>query len=190
VATQGPNNAGTVANDASAGTNAWSNPTNAQGAPDGTPASANSSSPTQYLKATNFGFSIPGGSTINGVTVELYNSTAAGGCFWLEIKLVKGGAIGGTSLADGTALQFPGYAYKTFGGSANLWGNTLTVADVNASNFGVAVRIGNGGKGTGTGYVDQIRITITYTAGGGGGTVLRQAAMNGLGRGIPLGLGG
>lgn len=160
MSTQGPNYTGTASDDSSVGTATWTNPTNAQGAPDGS-------------YATNS----------PGLTTEDI------------IKLVIGGTVTGnnksTSATIPSTLQFVSY-----GGSADLWGTTPTVAQVNASDFGVVFAATGGGihshylKALNFGFsipagatingilaevdqwwdsgvalkVDAIRITITYTA--------------------------
>jgi hypothetical protein len=66
---------GTMVDDATVGTVAWTNPTNA-GASDNSYATIGTSGRCgvftgHYLKATNFGFSIPVGATITGILVEI-----------------------------------------------------------------------------------------------------------------------
>src|SRR5262249_12852505 len=70
--------AGTGANDAAVGTAPWVNPTSAQGnqttafADVEFVATSNSNETTEYLKLTNYGFAVPGGSTINGIAASVY----------------------------------------------------------------------------------------------------------------------
>lgn len=73
ASTLGPNGTGTGADDASVGTITWSNPGNIT-ASDNTYATNLTgciTSVSHYLKATNFGFSVPAGATITGITVEI-----------------------------------------------------------------------------------------------------------------------
>jgi hypothetical protein len=72
------------------------------------------------------------------------------------VNLVKGGVIGGSNLASSAAWSTTD-GYTMYGGPTNLWGQTWTVADVNASNFGLALsaRVQNG-----TVRVDHMRISI------------------------------
>jgi len=68
MAIQGPNNPGTMADDSTVGISSWQDINNAI-IEDGTPSSTSGKNEqTHYLKATNFGFSIPSGATINGIT--------------------------------------------------------------------------------------------------------------------------
>jgi len=54
-----------------------------------------------------------------------------------SIKIVKGGTISGTDKSAGAV--WGGASYASFGGSADLWGLSWTVADINSSTFGVAI---------------------------------------------------
>lgn len=185
MASQGPNSCGTGANDAAVGTRAWSNPTNIYTV-NSSYASATSLSvgtfTTNYLKATNFGFSIPGGATIDGIVVEIYRSCngsteilVPGRTKDVTVSLVKGGTVSGDNKADTVTLwpSPPGSgSYATYGDSTSLWGLSWTDSDINASDFGVVISgsIKRNSKSTVTAYVDHIRITIHYTSGGGGGS--------------------
>ncbi|HNR55646.1 MAG TPA: T9SS type A sorting domain-containing protein [Flavobacteriales bacterium] len=72
----GPLNPGTTANDAAVGVNNWSNTGNSA-ASDNSYATVSTKGISHYLKTTNFGFSIPTPSAIQGITVEVErNSTA------------------------------------------------------------------------------------------------------------------
>ena len=71
--TEGPESPSAMTNDsASSGWSAWTNPDNAKTS-NNTYAvfSADSAGRSYYLKATDFGFSIPDGSTIDGIKLEV-----------------------------------------------------------------------------------------------------------------------
>jgi hypothetical protein len=51
-------------------------------------------------------------------------------------------------------------AVQTYGGAANLWGTTLTPADINNSNFGLSFQADAANS---IGSVDQIKITVYYS---------------------------
>jgi hypothetical protein len=164
VSTAGPNNAGTVADDASVGTTAWSNVTNAQGTTNSTFATnAAPSAQSHYLKATNFGFSVPSGATINGITVTINKKATTNGRD-VVVSLVKGGTVSGSNLGV-TATNWPNAATDvTYGSTSNLWGNTLTDTDVNASTFGVVISVRRAGPKACTCSIDSFSISIDYTA--------------------------
>lgn len=167
MTTAGPSYAGTAADDATVGTISWANPTNAT-ASDNSRADATLTTGTisHYLKATNFGFSIPAVATINGITVawELLDQSAIVRAIDYAVRIVKGGTIGATDKGRG-ATAWPGSdAFVSFGGESDLWGETWTVDDINASTFGAAISAKTGDPGySGHAYIDSVRITITYT---------------------------
>lgn len=194
MTTAGPNSPGTLANDSGVGSGAWSTPSNAS-ASDNTRTSQTNNGQSNGLKATNFGFSIPVGATIDGIVAEIEhsaNSSASGGAgnriMDQTVRLVKGGSQAGSDYAKtGTINRWPvtaSEAYATYGGATDLWGTTWTVSDINASNFGIEMTcVGNNQDGSEIGYVDHIRITIYYTvaaSGGPGPHHIRRAMSGGM----------
>jgi len=120
---------------------------------------------SSYIKATNFGFSIPGGATIDGILVEWEVSVTDDlePSYDIEAKIVKGGTIGSVDRSSGTAYT----ATDTFlihGSVSDLWGETWTPADINSSTFGAALRSVTYSASSNV-RVDSVRITVTYTAG-------------------------
>ena len=131
--TSGPNSPSSVGDDSSVGTEAWSNPTNAEAA-DGSFATAWVGSISAYFGPNGTGVADEGA------------------------KLVVGGTIVG-SLKLSNLIGTPSYGnypatltYITYGGPTDLWGQTLSPSDVNASNFGVVIAAGSN---KGTGYADS-----------------------------------
>jgi hypothetical protein len=121
---------------------------------------------SHYLKATGFGFTIPAGATINGILVAIqdYDNNGNGNVIESEVKIIKSdGSIGTTNKSTGAALPPVNRAYVSYGGAADLWGETWAYSDINDTHFGVAFSI-KMATSTESGYVDTVRITITYTA--------------------------
>lgn len=117
---------------------------------------------TDYLVATGFGFSIPGGATISGIVVEVERSDPNLRTADYRIRIVKGGTIGTTD-KSGSAIYPSSDSYQAYGNAGDLWGETWTSADINASGFGVAIAAQRtSAGGTTAGQVDHIRITIFY----------------------------
>ena len=163
----GPNSAGTGADDSSVGTVAWTNPGNITSSNDSDASIAilGSSLISHYLKATNFGFSIPTTATIDGITVEVERSDPNTDTRDYQVRIVKGGTIGTTDRAETGAWPATD-AYQTYGGSTDLWGETWTPSDINGSTFGFAISVEEiSGISFGSPTVDHIRITIDYTDG-------------------------
>lgn len=164
---QGPNNGSTFVGDSTVGTVDWTSPELAQLSDDQWAyAYLSSGQSSYYLKATGFGFTIPTGSTINGIVVEVERSRGGlGQDAWdNSVKIVKGNTIQGNEKANST--EWPtSDTYITYGGSTDLWGLTWTVAQINASDFGFVISAKSITPG-GTSLIDHIRITVYYTLGG------------------------
>jgi len=120
---------------------------------------------TDYLMAINFGFSIPGGTTITGITVEVECSDPNGRTSDYSVRISKAKTVGSSDRAVGT--PFPASdAYLTYGGPGDLWGETWTDADINDGGFGVVIATQRNAPGGATGgRIDDIRITVYYTFG-------------------------
>ncbi len=176
MATAGPNNPGTMADDAAVGTVAWTSVDNAKVSDNnytyGQVGNDGDGNPTtHYLKATNFGFAIPIGSTINGIKVEFERRSLPNDTFDNSIKIVKGGVIQGTEHSVGDYWNYLDAdenddRYDSFGGTTDLWGVLWNNTDINNSNFGVVLSAtGDGSSSDLRTLVDNIRITIYYTVG-------------------------
>jgi hypothetical protein len=161
-------NAGAGADDASIGTVAWNNPNNIAVA--GQSAStASVSGTTHYLDATNFGFDIPTGATINGVVATILKATNNSATFDNSVKLVRAGAPSGADHLSAVKWQQGGLTPTTYGDPDDLWGLALTASDVNAANFGVALSAKNSLPATASvGAFVQLQIYYTTTGGGPG----------------------
>jgi len=152
----------------------WTNPGNAV-ASDNIYATMLLSSSTvtvwgNFLQVTNFGFSIPTGATINGITVGIERKVSSTSFNPKDhtVKLVKGGTIQGNNKASASVYPTSD-AYATYGSSSDLWGLTLTDTDVNASTFGVAIscQCDVTAKSATAFSIDHIRITVDYTVSSG-----------------------
>jgi uncharacterized protein YmfQ (DUF2313 family) len=157
-----------VDDNSNGGTKAWGNTGNAAALDDTYAEVLNIDTETSdYLKATNFGFAIPGGATIQGIVVEVdrysQNPDAVSDA---EVKIVKNGVIGSQNKAAGGFWPTSDTnAYQSYGGTNDTWGETWTPADINSTDFGVAISISeNGAKGDV--FIDHIRIIVYYSAGG------------------------
>jgi len=131
---------------------------------------------SKYLKVVNLGFSIPSGSTITGIEVNLekfalYN-TGSSYAKDSQLKLYKGGVLGGSDLANTGSNWSTTESVITYGGSSNLWGESWTYSDINATDFGVgfSVYISSVPKVANYAYLDHVSVTVYYTTGGGSST--------------------
>jgi hypothetical protein len=159
----------TMADDATVGIVAWTNPDNAKVSDNvyATAVLTNNNVQSHWLKATNFGFSIPSGSTITGIVIEgEYKNSTNDNCY-MNAKMYKTGSLIGT--LKQLLTQNTSEAYRNLyaaGGTTYLWGTSWTADDINNSGFGVGF---SSFAATGTGYtvsVDHIRITVYYTTAG------------------------
>ncbi|MFZ4680709.1 MAG: hypothetical protein ACOYLP_11130, partial [Flavobacterium sp.] len=163
----GPNNAGIGANLTGSGSTTWSNPGNitAVGSPYATVAPAQQGA-SNYLMATNYGFSIPANAIINGIQLTISRSSTQSvgtGNRDDQVRLVKNNNLQATDKSSNdvypTSLQS-----RTYGSGTDLWGTTWTAADINNSGFGAVLSVFNTRVfGSATATVDFMQITVTYT---------------------------
>ncbi len=119
-----------------------------------------------WLLATDFNFGLPATTVICGVEVAM--EKRASGLFQnvqdVGVQLVVNGNLTGENKA--IAGTWPTTdTYFTHGGAADLWGEALTVADVNAANFGVGIQVDlSGFTVLPSAFIDHIQITIHYTS--------------------------
>jgi hypothetical protein len=165
--TSGPRNAGTGANLTGVGSTAWSNPGNitTAGTPYATVAPAQQGT-SNYLFASNYGFSIPSNATINGIQLTISRSSTQSlgtGNRDNHVKLVKNNTIEATNKA--AAGVYPtSLTNQSYGNATDLWGSTWTPADINNTNFGAVLSVFNTRSlAAATATVDFMQITVTYT---------------------------
>lgn len=148
------------------GTVAWSIPGNAVSSNNiDTTASLNDGMVSNYLRCVDYGFAIPAGSIINGITVSVERASSNSNTHQdAAMRLIKAGTIGTTDRS--TATFYPtADAVEAHGGANDLWGTTWTPADINDAAFGAAFAawksVTSGGSRTVS--VDHVRITVDYT---------------------------
>lgn len=123
---------------------------------------------TFELSGTDFGFAIPSGATIDGIVVDWERSQAnlADDIVDSAVRIVKGGVTGATDRSNLDTWTDTD-TYQSYGGAADLWGETWTPADINATNFGAVIKAQAPLVG-GTAQIDHVRITVHYTEAGSG----------------------
>jgi hypothetical protein len=163
---EGPLFTGVGANFNDGGLTAWSNPTNIQGDTTSTAATCSigtNGAASQRLRCSTFGFALPSTATVVGVLVEVEQSSANNSRQrWNSIRLLIAGAESGDDLSDAANIQTT-KLFKSFGGASELWGLTPTAAQVNASGFGVSLKIDRNSTSSTTTSFFRCRITVTYT---------------------------
>jgi hypothetical protein len=113
---------------------------------------------------SNFGFSIPNGNTISGISVKLdaSGSTPAG---TIEVSLSWDGGATFTSTIATPTLSGSDVVY-TLGGPSNQWGRTWTPSEFTDGNFRLVV---TSQPNSNTVQLDAIAVNVYHVAGGGGG---------------------
>jgi hypothetical protein len=148
---------------------AWTNPQNIQTGAEAqvTAATFDNPDPTFYLVGRGYGFTIPAGSTIDGITVTVNRrSIIASSGIDQEIRLRDAnGALIGDNKASATVWP-TSLTDATYGGVADTWNTGLSatnlLAMVNDADFGVffqaRANIANADIA-----VARIQLTVTYT---------------------------
>lgn len=152
-----------------AGGNAWATPSNVTTSNNSeTTAVANGTTPSDFLRASNFGFSIPSEATIVGVVAIIEHRRSGGTTGQIvdnSVRLVDAsGAETGDNKASAFTWQTTADAYDSYGDLDDLWGATLTPAVVNDTDFGVRLAIqGQAAGADRNANVDSIRLFVYYT---------------------------
>lgn len=144
--------------------NNWSNPGNAVSDNNShATVGVNDNETSHFLQCTNYGFTLPASAVIQGISVGARLFSSNTNTADNSVRIVKGGARGGTEKATTTVYPIV-EATRTYGGGADLWGLAWQASDINAGNFGIAlsVRKTNTSGGSRTVYVDHLPITVTY----------------------------
>ncbi len=122
-------------------------------------------SATKLLVLTGFNFNIPAGATVTGVAVSVTRrSTSSSGEFIRDAVVELVGGFG-TSTSLATADPWPAtLAAAIYGGVSELWGASLTPADVNSANFGIAIAAQNTDPAVAhNAHIDGATVTVYYT---------------------------
>ncbi|MCX6712378.1 MAG: YDG domain-containing protein, partial [Candidatus Vogelbacteria bacterium] len=122
---------------------------------------------SNYLKASNFGFSIPTGAVINGIQVSIERRRVTGAGIIIQdnvIEIVSGASTSSDNKASINAWPTSD-GVASYGSASDTWGNSWTPAQINDPTFGVliAVQRTDVTGGNHSAYVDYISVTVTYT---------------------------
>jgi hypothetical protein len=140
----------------------WANPGNVT-ADDGTNATATVTFPaaqSDALKASNFGFDIPVGATIDGIEVRAQLVETGGTAVYNSVNIGKDDSTLATPKDPAAALDGTPTDYDQ-GGAADLWGLTWTRAEINSANF--QVRVGVDLNASSSAGCDAIWVKVYYT---------------------------
>lgn len=166
--TAGPSFAGSGATSGGAGTS-WTNTTRITANDNsytGTSNNLDNGDNSEGLNATNFGFAIPANAVITGVQVTIGRYASTANTIRDDyVRLLVGGTLTGANRAS--AAGWPNAeAAANYGSASDLWGTTLTPAQVNLANFGVSLAVEAYSGNNRDPFVDYIQMTISYTVPG------------------------
>ena len=167
MSSSGPNYPSTAVNDTSTGTIPWVTPELAETDNDvGTQAWFDRTGQySNWLKVTDFGFAIPGAAVIDGIVVKVKRKrdSTLFGIFDKKISLVKAGSIL-TYYKANPGSWYTAFTEGNYGGVSDLWDTTWAPAQINASDFGVAVSAWStaGSSGSNNAHIDYVRVTVYY----------------------------
>lgn len=116
---------------------------------------------SHYLNCQNAGFTIPANATITGVVVEIEGKDSSNQLTDKVVSLINNGTVNGNNKFNGTVWTAADTVF-TYGSSTDLWGNTLTPAIVNDTDFGVVLQVENVNGGNATAQVDYVRMTVHF----------------------------
>jgi hypothetical protein len=176
--------AGTVVNDAAIGTRVWigsvATLTASLQTLDNTSFDTISTTAqtTEWLKATNYGFAVPTGSTIVGIQVNVYYAEDTAAAYTTSVRLSKASTVQAGAPATSVTTNWhpldPSGRLLTSGGPTDLWGAAWTASDINNTGFGAAFSYAST-------LLQQLEVTyigmIVYYTLGAGFTVARDAVI-------------
>ena len=118
---------------------------------------------SDWLTATNFGFSIPSDQQIDGIEVLIdckanYNDRD----YIVDLYLYDGSSQLGNDNGNDTYLQ-SSQTDLTFGGATDTWGASLTPTIVNDSGFGVQICDKNDNTFSGYPYMYYVKMKVYYS---------------------------
>lgn len=115
-------------------------------------------------KVQGLGFNIPANAYINGIDVKF---DAVGSLTRISsVRLLdsSGNPAGYDHKYQPNSTTIPGSATAFYyGGTTDTWGKQWTPADINSSNFGIALRIRNTSGGGGSATLNNFTVTVHYT---------------------------
>jgi len=144
---------------------AWANPGNALTSNNtGATRSVDDGQISDYLQCSNYGFTIPDGNRITGITATIRRQANNTNVIDNTVVLLRAGTRETTNLATTSTYSNGSYRNDSYGGTNNLWGAEWSIDDINANGFGLALasRKSNTTGGGRTVNVDVISLSVTY----------------------------
>jgi hypothetical protein len=115
------------------------------------------------LLVTDFGISIPDGSSVKGIQFVVHRNADDGFAVDHSVKIVQGGAALGNEHAR-TEAWSTSLDYATYGGPDDTWGVTWVPSDFRSTGFGISMapRYTGPAAGNDRAHVDSVRARVFY----------------------------
>jgi hypothetical protein len=124
------------------------------------------------LDLTDLNYVLPSTATIQGIKVDVERKASANTSTNYindtDVYLLKGGVTSGSDKALTTTKWPTTDGIQSYGSSTDLWGTTWTYSNVDATNFGVRIKVTSHCSGTSctvTPSIDAVTVTVYYSAG-------------------------
>lgn len=180
MASQGPSNGGAATSTSvPVGEFDWINPNNVL-TPDGAGTTATAPRDdviSNALDVTGFGFTIPNGSSIDGIELVLTKKGSGSAVTDWVVQLLDAGAPVGDNKMDFGNEWSTTYNAHPYGASNDTWGYAWTPAKINASGFGIRVECHIAIEAE-IAYIDAAQLTVTYTEGAVTHTMIAPFTIN------------
>lgn len=119
---------------------------------------------SDWLRGSNFGFSVPKGATIEGIKLEISREASATNSISdgsLRLLNANDEPVGDDKKS--TSKWPTTKAIATYGGETDTWNASSTPAIVNHANFGARLYVDNSAPSSRVAYVWWYKVTIYYT---------------------------
>ncbi len=117
-----------------------------------------------WLVCDNFGLFVPNGAIIDSITFTIERSASVSNRIKdLEIRILKNGTVVGDNKANLATFWTTSDLVRIYGG--DLWGETWNKEDIEAPDFGIAIKISKTGSGTVAAMIDEVVAEVAFTGG-------------------------
>ena len=118
-----------------------------------------------FIRASNFGFNIPSGATIDGVEVRIVYGASVPANYPVEDLHLAWGVSAANLSVDNNATGLAGNDTTIdYGGVSDTWGSSLTTGIINSSDFGMVVQFDRVGTTFSRAMrIEEVLMNVHYT---------------------------
>jgi len=109
----------------------------------------------------NFGFTIPGSATIDGIVVSIKGNDPSYNGNGVDVELSYNGGTTYTTTGYGIALNFGSDTTQTLGGASDTWGRTWSPSELSNTSF--RIKLNKTGQDYTNAAINYLRVNIYYT---------------------------